>query len=100
MDRDHGLIAGSLNQKWKEHRKFFNFSFNLKILESFLPTFAEYSGVWCDNLKKEVGRVEFDFFVYAKKFSFDVLCATSLGTDMVAYKLNPLYESIFSAFEK
>lgn len=99
MGRDHGLISASLTRKWKDHRKFFNFSFNLKILESFLPTFNEYSKIYCEHLNKEVNGEEFDFFVYAKKLSFDILCATSLGTDMNDYKSNPLYEKVFIAYE-
>lgn len=99
MDRDNGLIAGSLKRKWKDHRKFFNFAFNLKILESFLPTFVEYSDIMCDDLSKEVGREAFDFFMYAKKSSFDILCATSLGANMKDYKKKPFYETIFDAFE-
>lgn len=99
MERDHGLISASLKRKWKEHRKFFNFSFNLKILESFLPTFVEYSELLCTKLEKEVGGGEFDFFTYAKKVSFDILCATSLGTNMKDYSQKPLYDKIFDAYE-
>jgi cytochrome P450 family 4 len=100
MDRDHGLIAASVKRKWKEHRKFFNFSFNLKILESFMPMFIDYSEVLCENLEKEIKtEKEFDFSVYAKKASFDILCATSLGTNMKDYRNEKSYEKIFDAFE-
>lgn len=99
MDRDNGLIAGSLKRKWKDHRKFFNFAFNLKIIESFLPTFVEYSQNLCNDLTKEVGLEAFDFFAYAKKSSFDILCTTSLGANMNDYKKKPFYEKIFDAFE-
>lgn len=81
MERDHGLISASPKRKWKEHRKFFNFSFSLKIIESFLPTFRECSETLCSTLEKEVGKGEFDFLAYAKNVSFDILCATSLGTN-------------------
>lgn len=100
MERDHGLISASVKGKWKEHRKFFNFSFNLKILESFMPTFVDYSEVLCENLAKEIGSEnEFDFLVYAKKASFDILCATSLGTNVKDLKNEKIYEKIFDAFE-
>lgn len=100
MERDNGLISASLKRKWKEHRKFFNFSFNLKILESFLPTFVDYSEMLCKKLETDVEGREFDFFTYAKKISFDILCATSLGTNMKDYKNKPLYEKVFEAYEK
>lgn len=99
MERDSGLISASVKQKWKEHRKFFNFSFNLKILESFLPTFVDYSRNMCDRLESDTEGREFDFFTYAKKVSFDILCATSLGTNMEDYKNKPLYEKVFDAYE-
>jgi cytochrome P450 family 4 len=100
MERDHGLISGSLKRKWKDHRKFFNFSFNLKILESFLPSFIDYSEVLCNQLAADVETQEFDFFMYAKKISFDILCATSLGTNMMDFKNNKsFYEKIFDAYE-
>lgn len=99
MERDAGLISASLKQKWRDHRKFFNFSFNMKILESFLPTFIDYSEILCNKLELEVEGREFDFFTYAKKISFDILCATSLGTNMKDYKNKPLYEKVFDAYE-
>lgn len=100
MERDSGLIAASVKNKWKEHRKFFNFSFNLKILESFMPTFIDYSKVLCENLEREIGSgKEFDFLLYAKKASFDILCATSLGTDMKDENNKKNYEKILEAFE-
>lgn len=99
MERDGGLISASLKRKWKDHRKFFNFAFNLKILESFLPTFVEYSEILCNKLETEVDTGEFDFFVYAKKISFDILCATSLGTNMKDYQKKVLYDKIFDAYE-
>lgn len=99
MQRPHGLIAASTKEKWKEHRKFFNFCFNLRILESFLPTFVECSEKLCNDMACEAEGKEFDFFAYAKKSSFDILCATMLGTNMSDLKKKPFYEMIFNAFE-
>lgn len=99
MERDHGLISASVKQKWREHRKFFNFSFNRKTLDSFLPTFCEFSELLCRNLEKEIDGSEFDFVSHAKKTSFDILCATLLGTDMNDYRTKPFYEKIFTAYE-
>lgn len=99
MERDHGLIAASVKQKWKEHRKFFNFSFSRKILDSFLPTFADFSELLCRNLEKEIGGSEFDFISHAKKTSFDILCAFLLGTNMNDCKKKAFYEKIFIANE-
>jgi cytochrome P450 len=99
MDRDDGLIAASAKKNWKAHRKFFNFSFSKNILESFSTTFVEHSEILCKILETEMGKSEFDFFTYAKKISFDILCATSLGTDIKSFKTTSLYEKVFDAFE-
>ena len=100
MERDAGLISASARKKWKEHRKFFNFSFSLKILESFTQVFIEHSKALCENLDKEAENgKEFDFSVYSKRISFDVLCATSLGTNTNDLKNDKIYEDIFDAYE-
>lgn len=100
MDRDRGLIAASvIKAKWKEHRKIFNHSFSLKNLESFVPIFIEFSDNFCEIMATELGKGEFDFFTYCKKLSFDMLSATTLGTNIKAFRKNPLYEQIFDAYE-
>ena len=100
MERDAGLISASARRKWKEHRKFFNFSFSLKILESFTQVFIEHSKALCQNLEIEAEKgKEFDFSVFSKRISFDVLCATSLGTNTNDLKNDKIYEKIFEAYE-
>lgn len=99
MERDHGLTAASTKNKWKEHRKLLNFSFSLKVLENFLPTFSKYGCILCDQLMREANGREFDFFEYAKRSSFDVLCATTLGTDIRGSLNSEDYEKIFNAYE-
>ncbi|CAO1383612.1 unnamed protein product [Diamesa hyperborea] len=42
---------------------------------------------------------EFDLLPFLKKISFDILCSTSLGTEMTDYSQNSLYHDIFTAFE-
>jgi Cytochrome P450 len=99
MERHDGLISASPRRKWKEHRKFFNFSYSLRILESFLPTFITCSDSLVEKICNETEGKEFDFFAHAKKVSFDILCATSLGTNIEEYRKQPIYEKIFDAYE-
>lgn len=96
---DSGLVSASTKKKWKEHRKFFNFSFSAKVLESFTNIFIEHSRLFCDKLeeKAENGK-EFDFLPYAKRSSFDILCATCLGLDTNELKNDEIQE-IFEANE-
>ncbi|CAO1300403.1 unnamed protein product [Diamesa hyperborea] len=96
MERDYGLIAAKFIT-WRDHRKFFNYSFNLKVLRSFIPTFLEHSDWMCKDLVEETQ--DFDFLPYCKKISFDILCSTSLGTDMKDFSQQPLYSKILEAFE-
>jgi cytochrome P450 len=94
-----GLITASTKNMWKAHRKFFNFSFSLSILEGFLPTFVDLSDSLAENLLKESNKSEFNFFDYAKKTSFDILYATSLGGNIREFRNQPIYEKVFDAFE-
>lgn len=96
MHRENGLISARTNLKWKEHRKFFNYCFSLTTIESFVPIFAECSDDLCEVLEKEMGK-EIDFLPVAKKFSFNVLCATSI--DMKAKDIFDDFEKIFDSFE-
>lgn len=97
MERKHGLIAGSTKRKWKDHRKFFNFSFSLTLLNSFVPNFIECSDILCQKLKKETE--EFDFLLHAKKISFDILSATLMETKTKDLKSEKVAEEIIRAFE-
>ena len=99
IGRDSGLIAGSTKANWKEHRKFFNFSFNIKIIESFFPIFSKYSESLCSELKQEIGKGEFDMLKHAKQSSFEILCATTLGSNMKDLKNADEFVKIFDAFE-
>lgn len=99
MERETALTAGRTSLKWKEHRKFFNYCFSLTALESFVRIFADCSDEFCATLEGEANGKEFSFLPIAKKFSFDVLCETSM--DMKAKELfdETTYEKIFSGFE-
>ena len=97
MERDYGLLAARCNT-WKNHRKFFNYCFNTKILQSFVPTFVQHSQIFVKSLSKEIGN-EFDLMPLCKKISFDILCSTSLGTEMIDYSKSSLYHEIFTSFE-
>jgi cytochrome P450 len=99
MERNYGLISASSKKKWKSHRKFFNFSFSLSILEGFLPIYKECSDTLVENLLENSAGENINFFEYAKRASFDILCATSLGTNIKEYRKQPIYEKVFEAFE-
>lgn len=100
MNREHGLIAASVKRKWKEHRKFFNFSFSSKIIENFTPLLVNCSEVFCDKLENEVeSGKEFDFSKHARKASFAIICATLFRTNVQDKKNAENYEEIFNVCE-
>lgn len=92
------FLIVSTDSTWKDHRKFFNYSFNPKILQSFVPTFVKHSQLLVERLSSNVDN-EFDLLPFCKKISFDILCSTSLGTDMTDYSKNAIYDKVFEAFE-
>ena len=97
MERDFGLITARCDT-WKDHRKFFNYCFNSKILQSFVPTFVKHSRILVKSLSTDNDN-EFDLLPFCKKVSFDILCSTSLGTEMTDYSQSSLYHKIFTSFE-
>jgi cytochrome P450 len=81
MDRNAGLIAGSVRRKWKEHRKFFNISFGPNFLENYRLSFEKNSKLFCDSLHVEhdLKNGEFDFFAKIKPVSLSIMCEIFAG---------------------
>jgi cytochrome P450 family 4 len=60
---------------WKIHRKSLNYSFNLKILQSFIPIFIENSQALVNDLSVNVGKKkEFDMLHYTTKAALNMIC--------------------------
>lgn len=82
MDRNNGLISGSTRKNWKEHRKFFNFSFGLNI-DMYRENFEENAKNFIEELTVEAARgKEFDFFKKFKPFAFNILCESLMGLNI------------------
>lgn len=64
-------IAGAF---WKPIRKLLNPSFNLKILQSFVPIFNEKTNIMIENLDKEAGNPWFDIGAYMHACTLDMVC--------------------------
>lgn len=55
-----------------------NPSFNLKVLQSFIPVFNEKVKVLIKNLDKEIGNGEFDVLPYVNWSTLDAICGKLL----------------------
>lgn len=62
---------------WKIHRKSLNYSFNLKILQTFIPTFIENANKLVDELSVNIGKAkEFDMLTYTTKSALNMICGS------------------------
>ncbi|KFB52028.1 AGAP002196-PA-like protein [Anopheles sinensis] len=77
-----GLFSASASV-WKVHRKHLNPCFNAKILASFVSIFNDKSAVLVDQLRAHIDqRGLFNVNEYISKCTLDMVCATTLGTNM------------------
>lgn len=95
MSRDNFPLTDDV---WKIHRKSLNYSFNLKILQTFIPMFIDNAQKLCDELSVNVDRKkQFDMLAYTSKSALNMICATSFGLDI---KNAVLTDDVFHALEK
>ena len=60
---------------WKIHRKSLNYSFNLKILQTFIPTFIENAKKLVESLSVNIEKIEeFDMLYYTSKSALNMIC--------------------------
>lgn len=59
---------------WKPIRKLLNPTFNLKILQSFVPIFNDKTNICLGNLDKEAGNPNFDLSKYMHACTLDMVC--------------------------
>ncbi|XP_035780184.1 probable cytochrome P450 313a4 [Anopheles albimanus] len=80
--RLHGIFSLPV-QQWRTHRKLMQPSFNLSILQSYVPLFEQKANVMISNLAAKVDTAEpFDIYRFITRCTLDMICATSLGIDM------------------
>lgn len=60
---------------WKIHRRSLNYSFNLKILQTFVPIFIENSQALVKELAVNLGKKkEFDMLSYTSRAALNMIC--------------------------
>jgi cytochrome P450 len=58
---------------WRRHRKILNPTFNLKILESFLPIFVEKSRQLAEDMGKNVDNADFNVMEITIKYTLEAV---------------------------
>ncbi|XP_015835137.1 cytochrome P450 4C1 isoform X2 [Tribolium castaneum] len=74
----HGLLTGTV-EKWKDHRKLINASFNSKILNSFIDIFVTHAKSSLDVFKEFCGKGQVDILPVFLRINIDGICETAMG---------------------
>lgn len=78
IEHVNNVLFSVLGDVWKIHRKSLNYSFNLKILQTFIPTFIENAQKLVDDLAVNVGKTkQFDMLTYTTKSALNMICGES-----------------------
>ncbi|KAK4879442.1 hypothetical protein RN001_007588 [Aquatica leii] len=85
-----GLLT-STGQKWRKHRKMLTPAFHFKILEEFLSVFNLFGNALILKLEDNVDKNSFDVFSPISLCTLDVICSTSMGTNIDAQRTNSEY---------
>ena len=69
------FLISCADDTWKIHRRSLNYSFNLKILQTFIPTFIENSQKLVEDLSVNIGKAkEFNMLDYTTKSALNMIC--------------------------
>lgn len=63
---------------WRPQRKMLNSTFNVRILNSFIPIFNEKTAIMIENLKANIGGEAFDISKYMFACTLDMVCGKYL----------------------
>lgn len=85
IERDGGLIFGSVKKNWKVHRKILNHVFGASYLNSYKPIYESNAKRLCNKLD-QFGKDEFDFFKYVRPISLNIVLESSTGRDYLNYE--------------
>ncbi|XP_055605411.1 probable cytochrome P450 313b1 [Uranotaenia lowii] len=78
---ERGLFSSPVNI-WKVHRKLLSPCFSPSILASFVNIFNNKCAVLTQRIEKHLGNGAFDIYADISRCTLDMICATTLGTNM------------------
>uniref|UniRef100_A0A182NMT2 Cytochrome P450 n=1 Tax=Anopheles dirus TaxID=7168 RepID=A0A182NMT2_9DIPT len=81
---EHGIFAGHYHL-WKSQRKALNPAFNTRILNSFIPVFAQCSKMMVQNMENTLhdGPKSVSIFPFISKCTLEMVCGTTIGCDVL-----------------
>ena len=97
LSLNNGLLASRFNQ-WQRDRKFFNNSFKISTLQTFIPIFTEaanriVSDIGVHEKSKEIFNISPDIF----KCTLKMICSTSLGMRINDAENKETFDKIYNA---
>lgn len=60
--------------KWKEHRRMINPTFNRQVLKSYVPIFNKETNTLAKLLANEIAKGAFDIYKYMDRCTLDTIC--------------------------
>lgn len=79
-----GLLTVGNKNKWQKRRKLLTPAFHFSILEDFVQVMDQQATILINVLQKHVNGKPFDVFPYISLYTMDVICETSMGTELNA----------------
>ncbi|XP_070502163.1 cytochrome P450 4c21-like [Chironomus tepperi] len=93
---NNGLLASRFH-RWQRDRKFFNNSFKMSTLQSFLPIFNEAADRIVDDMRDNVNCNAFNISPYIFKCTLKMICSTSLGMKINNVENDEAFDKIYHA---
>lgn len=95
---DNGLLA-SRYPRWKHDRRFFNNSFKISTLQSFIPIFIETADKLTGEIAQFVDGSNFNILDYLIRCTLKMICSTSLGMKISDSENDETFDKVFHAVE-
>lgn len=95
---DNGLLS-SRYPRWKHDRRFFNNSFKISTLQSFIPVFIETADKLTSEIASYVDGNSFNILDYTIRCTLKMICSTSLGMKISDAENDETFKKVFHAVE-
>lgn len=95
---DNGLLSARY-PRWKHDRRFFNNSFKLSTLQTFIPIFIETADKLISDIEGNVDGKAFNILDYTIRCTLKMICSTSLGMKISDAENEETFKKVFHAVE-